>query len=189
MMSAAAQREDRCLAAPETMKGAVVSEADAKLVKLGFAREILAKPGAPLWRRDETGRSSAVSGRFASMHRPVEVGWFSAPGLPVARVRPTAAELVARVELRRRPIAIIARPIPMVAPRIETISGRIQTSLLIFCARGGRISHRHTASELRQLVEELRTTLADAAEIGKRGVAASDGWVDDETLRLAIPVR
>ena len=64
MMSAAAQREDRCLAAPETMKGAVVSKAGAKLVKLGFAREILAKPGAPLWRRDETGRSSAVSGRL-----------------------------------------------------------------------------------------------------------------------------
>ncbi len=46
-MSAAAQREDRCLAAPETMKGAVVSKAGAKLVKLGFAREIVAKPGAP----------------------------------------------------------------------------------------------------------------------------------------------
>ena len=39
MMSAAAQREDRCLAAPDTMKGAVVSKAGAKLVKLGFARE------------------------------------------------------------------------------------------------------------------------------------------------------
>ena len=36
MMSAAAQREDHCLAAPETMKGAVVSKAGAKLVKLGF---------------------------------------------------------------------------------------------------------------------------------------------------------
>ncbi len=60
MMSAAAQREDRCLAEPETMKGAVVSKAGAKLVKLGFAREIHAKPGTPLWRRDETGRSFAL---------------------------------------------------------------------------------------------------------------------------------
>jgi Protein of unknown function (DUF3489) len=60
MMSAAAQREDRCLAAPETMKGAAVSKASAKLVKLGFAREIHAKPGTPLWRRDETGRSFAL---------------------------------------------------------------------------------------------------------------------------------
>ena len=58
MMSAAAQRKDRCL--PETMKGAVVSKAGAKLVKLGFAREILEKPGTPLWRRDETGRSFAL---------------------------------------------------------------------------------------------------------------------------------
>ena len=60
MMSAAAQREDHCLAAPETMKGAVVSKAGAKLVKLGFAREIHAKSGTPLWRRDETGRSFAL---------------------------------------------------------------------------------------------------------------------------------
>jgi len=48
------------LAAPVTMKGAVVSKAAAKLVKLGFAREIHAKPGTPLWRRDETGRSVAL---------------------------------------------------------------------------------------------------------------------------------
>ena len=59
MMSAAAQREDRCLPAPETMKSAVVGEG-AKLVKLGFAREIHAKSGTPLWRRDETGRSFAL---------------------------------------------------------------------------------------------------------------------------------
>jgi hypothetical protein len=60
MMNAAAQREDRCLAAPDTMKGAVVSKAGAKLVKLGFAREIRSRPGTPLWRRDETGRSFAL---------------------------------------------------------------------------------------------------------------------------------
>ena len=48
------------MAAPETMKGAVVSKAGAKLVKLGFAREILEKPGTPLWRRDEAGRSFAL---------------------------------------------------------------------------------------------------------------------------------
>src|SRR5271165_3089429 len=60
MMSAAAHREDRCLTAPETMKGAAVSKAGAKLMKLGFAREIHAKPGTPLWRRDESGRSFAL---------------------------------------------------------------------------------------------------------------------------------
>ncbi len=34
MMSAAAQREDRCFAAPETMKGAVVSPLNAALWRL-----------------------------------------------------------------------------------------------------------------------------------------------------------
>ena len=53
MMSAAAQCEDRCLAAPEKLKGAAVSKVSAKLVKLGLAREIRAKPGMPIWRRDE----------------------------------------------------------------------------------------------------------------------------------------
>ena len=72
MMSAAAQREDRCLAAPETMKGAVVSKAGAKLVKLGFAREILAKSGSPLWRRDETGRSFALKLTAAGL-KPIAV--------------------------------------------------------------------------------------------------------------------
>ena len=56
MMSAAAQREDRCLAAPERLKGAAVSKVSARLVKLGLAREIRAKPGTPVWRRDEEGK-------------------------------------------------------------------------------------------------------------------------------------
>ena len=51
---------ERKASPPETMKGAVVSRAGAKLVKLGFAREILEKPGTPLWRRDEAGRSFAL---------------------------------------------------------------------------------------------------------------------------------
>jgi len=41
MMSAAAQREDRCLAAHETMKGAVVSKADHSEAALGDAQELL----------------------------------------------------------------------------------------------------------------------------------------------------
>ena len=57
MMSAAAQREDRCLAAPDRLKGAAVSKVSAKLVKLGLAREIRAKPGTPIWRRGEEGQA------------------------------------------------------------------------------------------------------------------------------------
>ena len=43
MMSAAAQRKDRCLLAPPTIKGAALIKVSAKLAKLGLAREIEAK--------------------------------------------------------------------------------------------------------------------------------------------------
>src|ERR1700680_4451151 len=60
MMSAAAQRKDRCLSAPATIKGAALSKVGVKLAKLGLAREIEAKPGAPVWRRDDAGQGYAL---------------------------------------------------------------------------------------------------------------------------------
>ena len=45
MMSAAAQRKDRCLSASATIKGAALIKVSAKLAKLGLVREIEAKPG------------------------------------------------------------------------------------------------------------------------------------------------
>jgi hypothetical protein len=60
MMSAAAQRKDRCLSAPATIKGAALSKVGVKLAKLGLAREIEAKPGAPIWRRDDAGQGYAL---------------------------------------------------------------------------------------------------------------------------------
>jgi Protein of unknown function (DUF3489) len=60
MMSAAAQRMDRCLSAPPTIKGAALSKVSPKLAKLGLVREIEAKPGAPIWRRDDAGQGYAL---------------------------------------------------------------------------------------------------------------------------------
>ena len=60
MMSAAAQRKDRCLSAPATIKGAALSKVSVKLAKLGLAREIEAKAGAPIWRRDDAGQGYAL---------------------------------------------------------------------------------------------------------------------------------
>jgi hypothetical protein len=59
MMSAAAQRKDRCLSAPATIKGAALSKVSVKLAKLGLAREIEAKPGAPTC-RDGAGQGYAL---------------------------------------------------------------------------------------------------------------------------------
>src|SRR3984957_6420647 len=60
MMSAAAQRNDRCLSAPATIRGAALINVSAKLAKLGLAREIEAKPGAPIWRRDDARQGYAL---------------------------------------------------------------------------------------------------------------------------------
>jgi hypothetical protein len=60
MMSAATQRKDCCLSAPATIKGAALSRVGVKLAKLGLAREIEAKSGAPIWRRDDAGHGYAL---------------------------------------------------------------------------------------------------------------------------------
>jgi hypothetical protein len=60
MMSAAAQRKDRCLSAPATIKGAALCKVGVRFAKLGLVREIGAKPGAPIWRRDDAGHSYAL---------------------------------------------------------------------------------------------------------------------------------
>jgi hypothetical protein len=60
MMSTAAQRKDRCLSAPATIKGAALSKVSAKLTKLGLVREIEAKRGATIWRRDDAGQGYAL---------------------------------------------------------------------------------------------------------------------------------
>jgi hypothetical protein len=56
MLSAAAQRDDRCLVAPRNLKGGAAQRVAAKLIDGGLAKEIKAKPGAPVWRRDEQER-------------------------------------------------------------------------------------------------------------------------------------
>jgi hypothetical protein len=61
MLSAAARRDDRCLVAPRNLKGGAVQKVVAKLIHGGLAKEIKAKPGAPVWSQDEqAGRSFAL---------------------------------------------------------------------------------------------------------------------------------
>ena len=55
MLSAAAQREDLCLTAPDKLKGAILAKVGEKLVKLGLVREVRAKTRTPVWRRDDSG--------------------------------------------------------------------------------------------------------------------------------------
>ena len=53
LMSAAAQREDRCLVASPTLKGGAAQKVASKLISTGLVKEVKAKSGDPIWRRDE----------------------------------------------------------------------------------------------------------------------------------------
>jgi hypothetical protein len=61
LLSAGAQRDDRCLVAPRNLKDGAAQKVAAKLIDAGLAKEIKAKPGAPVWRQDErAGQSFAL---------------------------------------------------------------------------------------------------------------------------------
>lgn len=61
MLSAAAQREDRCLVASQKLKGGVALKVANKLISAGLVEEIEAEARTPMWRRDtETGQAYAL---------------------------------------------------------------------------------------------------------------------------------
>ena len=61
MLGAAAQREDHCIAAPPSVKGAAAQKIATKLVAVGLAKEVKAGQRSRLWRRDEaTGQAYAL---------------------------------------------------------------------------------------------------------------------------------
>jgi Protein of unknown function (DUF3489) len=61
MLSAAAQRDDRSLTPPEKLKGGPANKVATKLIAAGLVKEVKAKTGMPVWRRDEqNGQSYAL---------------------------------------------------------------------------------------------------------------------------------
>jgi hypothetical protein len=55
MVRAAAQRDDRCLAPSPTLMDGAAQKVAAKLIAAKLVREIKAKAGTPVWRRDGEG--------------------------------------------------------------------------------------------------------------------------------------
>jgi hypothetical protein len=53
LLSAASQRDDQCLVPPTGPKRGHAQKAIVKLLEAGIVKEIRAKAGAPIWRRDE----------------------------------------------------------------------------------------------------------------------------------------
>jgi hypothetical protein len=61
LLSVAAQREDRCLTRPASLRGAQIAKLSETLIAAGYAREVRAKASTPVWRQDgETGAAFAL---------------------------------------------------------------------------------------------------------------------------------
>jgi hypothetical protein len=58
LLSAAAQRDDLCLTPRPNLRGGAAHKVAEKLIAAGFVKEVLAKAGAPVWRRDQESEQS-----------------------------------------------------------------------------------------------------------------------------------
>ena len=87
-MSAASQRGDRCLIAPSTLKGGAAQKVAAKLVTAGLVREIKAKAGMEVCRRDlETGQAYSLKLTVAGL-KAIAADECSAQSVPSTGVSP-----------------------------------------------------------------------------------------------------
>jgi Protein of unknown function (DUF3489) len=69
ILAAASQREDHCLIAPKNLKGGAAQKVAAKLLAARLAREIGARGGMPVWRRDEeTGKAYSLKMTTAGLN-------------------------------------------------------------------------------------------------------------------------
>src|SRR4051794_38358224 len=60
LLSAASQREDRCLELPPNLKGGAAQKVISKLITNGLVEESRARPGMPVWRQDDEERTIAL---------------------------------------------------------------------------------------------------------------------------------
>jgi hypothetical protein len=89
ILSKASQRNDHAIELPPNRKGGAAAKVVKKLIDGKLAKEVAAKPGMPVWRRDDESRSFAL----IITHAAFEV-------LGIARKHPLACALKRR--LRRR---------------------------------------------------------------------------------------
>jgi Protein of unknown function (DUF3489) len=93
MLSAAAQREDRCIEAAPSLRGAAARKIATKLVAAGLAKEMKAKPGAHVWRRDDENRQAFVLKLTAAGLKAIAVEDAEAAGPAVEVSLPATAEV------------------------------------------------------------------------------------------------
>jgi Protein of unknown function (DUF3489) len=178
MLSAAAQREDLCLTAPDKLKGAILTKVSEKLVKLGLVREVRAKAGMPVWRRDDSAQGYALK--------------LMAVGLKAIAVDDGSEEAIALREApqpRPHPDATKASGPAITRARAKTFAPRAGSKL----ARVIDLLQRRGGATIPILIEATdwlpHTTRAALTGLRKRGYAIARERIDggDSVYRMGSP--
>jgi hypothetical protein len=183
MLSAAAQRKDLCLTAPDKTKGAILTKISERLVKLCLVREIRAKAGIPVWRRDDSDQSYALK--------------LTPAGLKTIAVDEGPEEAIAtsnatRLRHQPDPDATSAQgPDLIIGEHEKTLTPRAGSKL----ARVIDLLQRSEGATIQQLMEATgwlpHTTRAALTGLRKRQYAVGRERVDgrDSTYRIADPAK
>jgi hypothetical protein len=169
LLSAAAEREDRCLIVRGTLKGGAVQKVAAKLIAAGLIKEIVAKPGLPSWRRDkETDRAYALKATASGVKA---IAGANAPfSDKTAKVDDTAPPRNPTAEGDRR------RPALKVRAGMAKAPGRATTTDILV-----EVSAPRGGTKIAQVVDLLNGTAGATIE----ELTASTDWLP-HTARAAL---
>jgi Protein of unknown function (DUF3489) len=166
MLSAAAQRDDRSLTAPEKLKGGTADKVAMKLIAAGLVKEVKTKAGMPVWRRDEqNGQSYALK--------------LTAAGAKAIAINPDDHAEPAREE--QRPSIEVDRS-PTCAEPGRTAAGTFAapSAQALAMPRAPRVG-----TKLAQAIEMLRAT--EGATIAE--LAETMGWLPHTTRAVLTGLR
>jgi len=159
LLSAASQRDDHCLVPPTGPKRGQAQRAIVKLLEAGIAKEIRAKAGAPIWRRDgEKGHAYALKLTAAGV-KTIAVETPPSQGEAERRADHLIVPVDPKPESNSDPAAAIDRPNSSVAstpkfPRrgtkisgvIELLQGSDGVTLVELVANTGWLPHTARAA-------------------------------------------
>jgi len=170
LISAASQRDDHCLTLPPGPKAGPTKKAAARLLYAGLVRELKARKGAPIWRRDdETGdvfalKLTAAGLKAIAIEAPDNEGPYEHGPRPEAR-KDTEEPSPSATRTDVEPDALVETP---TAPRPSSPRSGTKIALVIEMLR------RDAGATVDELVEATgwlpHTTRAALTGLRKRGL-------------------
>jgi hypothetical protein len=117
MLGAAAERKDRCVAAPPSLKGAAAQKIAARLVAAGLAKEVKAKPGAHIWRCDDVTKQAYALKLTPAGLKTIRVEETEVLGTAIETSPTPAGEGLRKTKVHDVGAGSVALPAAITAPR------------------------------------------------------------------------